>query len=88
MFWSYKTIIRQLYTGIFTVIEILIKYAVRNMETFKENVNSPYLCCLKLKDKLQRVVNELKSVLEIVQILKEDQEQLSYWVDNIELWGS
>jgi formate-dependent nitrite reductase cytochrome c552 subunit len=57
---------------------------VINIECSKENVNSQCLCCVKLKDELQRVVSELKSVVEIVKILKDDQEQLSLRVDNIE----
>lgn len=39
---------------------------------------------MKLKDELQRVVSELKSVVEIVKILKEDQKQLSHMVDRVE----
>jgi hypothetical protein len=57
--------------------------AVMNIECSKENVNSQCLCRVKLKDELQRVVSELKSVVEIVKIVKEDQEQLSLRVDDV-----
>jgi hypothetical protein len=42
------------------------------------------MCCTKLKEELLRVVSELKSMVEIVKILEEDQEQISLRVDNIE----
>jgi hypothetical protein len=58
--------------------------AVITTECSKENINSPCLCCVKLKDEMQRVVSEIKSVVERVKILKEDQEQLSGRADNSE----
>jgi hypothetical protein len=57
---------------------------VTNLECSKVNGSSPCLCCVKLKAELQRVVSELKSVVEIKKGLKEDQEQLSRSVDSIE----
>lgn len=63
---------------------VAVKCAMRNSERSHENVNSTCLCCVKLKDELRRVVGELKSMVEIVKILKEDQEQLSRRVDSIE----
>jgi hypothetical protein len=60
---------------------------VRNLECSKVNGSSPCLCCVKLKVQLQRVIgelrSELKSVVEIAKVLKEDQEQLSRKVDGI-----
>jgi hypothetical protein len=39
---------------------------VTNLECSKVNGSSPcFLCCVKLKVELQRVISELKSVVEI-----------------------
>jgi GTPase involved in cell partitioning and DNA repair len=61
---------------------------VTNLECTKVNGSSPCLCCEKLKVELQKVISELKSelkyVVEIAKVLKEDQEQLSRKVDGIE----
>jgi hypothetical protein len=56
--------------------------AAINIECAKENVNPSCLCCVKLEDELLKVVSQLKSVVEMVKIIKEDQEQLSRSVDN------
>jgi hypothetical protein len=48
---------------------------VTTLECSKVNGCSPCLCCVKLKVELQRVIGELKSVVEIAKVLKEDQEQ-------------
>jgi hypothetical protein len=56
---------------------------VTNLECTKVNGSSPCLCCEKLKVELQKVISELKSVVEIVRVLK-DQEQLSHKVDSVE----
>jgi hypothetical protein len=45
---------------------------VTNLECSKTNGSSPCFCCVKLKVKLQKVISELKSVVEISKVLKED----------------
>jgi hypothetical protein len=54
------------------------------IECSQDNVNFLCPCCAKLKNELERVDSELKSVVEIVKILKEDQHHLSLRVDHIE----
>jgi hypothetical protein len=50
---------------------------VTNLECPKVNGSFPCLCCEELKVELQKVISELKSVVEIAKALKEDQGQLS-----------
>ncbi|PNF38959.1 hypothetical protein B7P43_G06603, partial [Cryptotermes secundus] len=57
--------------------------AKKKVGNFRDNVNLTCLCCVELRDELQRVRCELKSVMEIMKVLKEDQEQFSCRVDSV-----
>jgi hypothetical protein len=43
---------------------------VINIACSEGNINSPCLCCVKVKDKLLMVLSELKVMVDIMEIVK------------------
>jgi hypothetical protein len=55
-----------------------------NIKSAQDNVHFLCQCCAKVKNELQKVKTYLKTLVETVKILKEDQDQLSVRLNNIE----
>jgi hypothetical protein len=57
-------------------VELTTTTNTENIKSAQVNVNSLCQCCAKVKNDLQKVKTDLKTLVETVKILKEDQDQL------------